>query len=951
MTAKVRPPLVAQGVVRERLHARLRRLGDGRMGLIVAPAGWGKTTLLAQFAASAGLSTAWYQAEPSDAREGDMLRHLEAAFARAVGPLTGDWSSVEGAVGAVERWGGQRVMLVIDDLHHIEGTHAEAALERFALYAPAGLALIVASRYSPGFNLARLRVSDRLVELDAEDLRFRIWEVERLFRDHYGDTLPPEELAQLARRTEGWAAGLQLFHLATSGRPAVERRRVLDGMASRSRLVREYLTRNVLHELPTEMQEFLVQTSVLGRLSGSLCDRLLRRARSDDVLAEIERRQLFTSALDDSTYRSHEVLRSLLQEILVEREGVAKAQAAHRRAGDLLEEAGAVPEALQAYCRAGDWEAAGRLLGCRGQQAIVAPSDWADWLPPALVDHDPWLLLATARHEALAGRLTVALDRYARAEAAFEGESAAETCRLERLAVRSWTEPAFHHSDDWIGVLRRATARHPLEAVEGAGLLGDRRGQFVAGLAALLAGHFERGAALLAGVDEEAVPLLAAGARIAVAIAARFEGKTGDGPDLDKALDALDANGMGWLARLGRATTEASSAAEVAEMGAAFAADGNTWGAALASFLGGMIELASEEPAPSILLDAARQFRRLGGEVLESWARAAAALALARIGDPTAACEARDAEALARTTGCPGALVLAAFALAEAEPRRRSDHDARARAAARHIGMGLMGVGLRDPSSPPQRMTKSEPATPSVTVRCFGGFRLVVAGVEVDCGAVKPRARSALHLLAAHAGRAVHREVLVDALWPELDVRAGVRSLQVAISTLRPLLESCGGSLLVRVGEAYRLTLPPDGQADVVVFEHALVRARAARGDGRPEAAEAALDAALAAYAGQLLPEEGPADWAVKLRDHYRMEAAAAAHTLAELRLARGDVAGAVAAAEAGLAVDRYRDGLWQLLIAAHRRAGEAAALAAAERRYGETLVELGVATEVDTRS
>ena len=92
---------------------------------------------------------------------------------------------------------------------------------------PAWLAIVVGSRLAPSINLCRLRVAGDLVEIGPDDLRFRAWEVERLFREHYGEPVPPEELAVLARRTEGWAAGLQLFHLATRGKPADERRRIL----------------------------------------------------------------------------------------------------------------------------------------------------------------------------------------------------------------------------------------------------------------------------------------------------------------------------------------------------------------------------------------------------------------------------------------------------------------------------------------------------------------------------------------------------------------------------------------------------------------------------------------------------------------------------------------------------------------------------------------------------
>src|SRR5205823_14969921 len=163
-------------------------------------------------------------------------------------------------------------------------------LERLIDYAPPSITFLIGSRALPGFNLSRLRVSGALLEISSEDLRFRSWEVERLFRDIYRAPLPPEELAELARRTEGWAAGLQLFHLATRGKSPQERRRILTALGSRSRLTREYLTRNVLDQLPAELRWFLVRTCVLTRLPGPICDGVVDRNDGQLVRGGVGRR-------------------------------------------------------------------------------------------------------------------------------------------------------------------------------------------------------------------------------------------------------------------------------------------------------------------------------------------------------------------------------------------------------------------------------------------------------------------------------------------------------------------------------------------------------------------------------------------------------------------------------------------------------------------------------------
>ena len=183
----------------------------------------------------------------------------------------------------LEGWRGPFPLLIIDDFHVLQGSPAENALESVLLYAP-GLQVVLGSRALPAFDLSRLRVSGRLLELGPEDLRFRSWEVEHLFRDFYGEPLAPEDLALLTRRTEGWAAALQLFHLATRGKPPAQRRRTLERLSTSSKPMREYLARNVIDELPQHLRDFLLQTCVLGKLSASI-SRLLPRCREQRGLS------------------------------------------------------------------------------------------------------------------------------------------------------------------------------------------------------------------------------------------------------------------------------------------------------------------------------------------------------------------------------------------------------------------------------------------------------------------------------------------------------------------------------------------------------------------------------------------------------------------------------------------------------------------------------------------
>jgi DNA-binding SARP family transcriptional activator len=961
--ARVSPPRLP-ALPRERLRRILDRVWDHRVGLLVAPAGSGKTTLLAHFAAASTVPVAWYRAEAGDADPSILLRALARSLSSVVGERPREPAYVEDLIAALEAWPGERALLVVDDLDTLAGAPAEAALERLLEYAPPSLHVLLASRYVPGFNLSRLRVSGKLLELGADDLRFRSWEVEELFRNFYEEPLPPEDLAELARRTEGWAAGLQLFHLATRGRPTGERRRMVAELGSRSRMVREYLARNVLDQLSDDLRTFLLGTCVLGRLTGPLCDELLDRSDSGEILRALERQQIFTVVLnDDGVYRYHEVLRTHLELALVEQVGEAEAKQRYFRAGRLLHRAGAAAEALRAYCRAEAWAAVAGLLGRDGRRLANGHGSWPDVLPARLSEHDPWVLLAQARRKVALGRLTEAVGVYDEATRQFGSTSAAHVCRRERQAVALWLETSRAPRADWMCLLRAATQHDPVSAARDASRLPGATGRFTVALATLLAGHVEEARCLLAAAAElsDMPPVMAVVARLLATMLALATGNPGAErlPDLHDAVEALD---VPWLTRLCRsmAVLLAARNNQATPIPIADRHDSDPWGAALVSLLDGALRIWDGRPAVEAFEEAALGFRRLGAGVAETWARSGLALALAGQGHPDAHEAAVAAVRWARSAGVPSAEAPALLALGLLAGDEGSEYLALARSVAEQGGMRLPPI---PPSSTNGALGTNgagpEPSTASpaevdirtvapVTLRCFGGFALHLGDRVVDCRGLKPRPRAALHLLALHAGRAVHRETLLEALWPEVDATTGTRNLHVAISTIRRFLEPDAGrgtaSLVVRDADAYRLALPPDAAIDLWTFDNGLAGGRAAQAAGDESAAIDALERVLDVYTGELLPEAGPAEWVVMAREQYRMQASEATLLLTELHLSQGDPARAVAVAERGLAIDRYRDAQWRQLITACEMAGDRAAAARVRRSYDEMLGELGLA-------
>jgi DNA-binding SARP family transcriptional activator len=953
VSAKVLIPQ-GQSLARERVDALLNRIWQHRLGLVVAPAGSGKSTLLAAFAASANVPVAWYRAESWDAKTTTLLSHLHSAFTAALGPIAEEWDSVKIAARSLESWAGRRALLVIDDLHTLEDSPAEFALERLIDYAPPSITFLIGSRSLPAFNLSRLRVSGALLEIGSDDLRFRSWEVERLFRDFYREPLPPEELAELARRTEGWAAGLQLFHLATRGKSPLERRRILSALSSRSRLTREYLTRNVLEMLPQELRWFLVRTCVLPRLSGPICDAFLQRTGSQQHLEELERRQIFTYAVDDrGGYRYHEVLRSHLEQVLMEELGEIQARAAYRRAGSLLEANGALPEAVQAYSRGEDWEAVDRLLRYQGEELLEGPGTWIDALPPALLRQDPWLMLGSARRHRAEGRWREAIEAYQRAERVFGSSEAGLICASERKALAGWLEPTPMLGSDWAGLLRKAVAHDPLAAKQAAALLPEATGRLTVGLICLLAGQMEQAQGHLNAVAESrsATPALATAARLWGGVAALLSGDPQGVFEVEQAAEEAEAMGQGWVARLARAALVLASrpgaALDAERLRAACDRDGDRWGSALIALLIGWAATYSGENAAPALEKATDAFHQLGAGVLEAWSRALLALVLARSGAPDAREVALQAENLARYSGTAGARYFPYLALAESEPERGAEY--RGLALAVQDECRLAPIAMVDSEPPAANIIPMAAAriSPPLSLRCFGGFNIAIKGRPVDLTAVKPRARAVLRLLAVHTGNPVHREVLQTAFWPDADADTGARNLHVAVSSLRSLLEPGvargGSSFLLREGDAYRLALPAEAEVDLVTFSKAVAAARVGRLRGELDPAMAHFQQALDLYVGELLPEDGPAEWVIEPRERYRAAAIEAAQSLAELLLKRGDPAAAANACATGLWVDRLHDPLWRLLIKARERAGDPVAASRARRDYARVLEELGL--------
>ncbi len=966
------------GVLRPRLITALDRIHQARLGMVVAPAGAGKTTLLAQWAKRAAADVAWYRADPSDNTVGAVVAQLGTALA-IVSPGHPAARDLQTLVDAIARHESPLV-LVVDDLHLVEHTHVGHLLQRLLMTGPPHLRVLVGSRRTPTLNLARTEVPTVVVGED--ELRFRASETAALFRDVYRRPLPAETTALLTRQTEGWAAGLHLMHLSLPPSTTHDRRTPLNG--AEARYARRYLDSQVLGGLSDHLVDFLRRTACFERLTAERCDDLLDASTSRRTLAEVAQRSGMVRSDDGGlSYRVHGVLRRHLEtELLDDLPGPA-ASSHYRRAATLLRLEHDYAAAVRVLVRIGDWEATSELLGRHGEEIVSAPTAWVEGIPEWAVAGEPWLLLARARARLDHGDLEQASREAARAAASTGHEDLRRQAERTRDTADRWRGgPLGPAEDTWSARVHAAVVGAPggrLRRLSSTASLEDEVGR---GIAAALRGDLRTARRVLRrcsiGLDDARLLTVA---RLALAVVS---------DDGHAAVEALLTDERlldhPWLSRLAQALATGHHAVdqpvsldprmlvdEIEECDVA----GDAWGALSLVAVRALSLLRAGRPDESALEDLVARCRTLEAVTLEAWARSFLALAATATAMPEAVREAQSAEAFARAASVPGALSVAYAALAAVAPDGGDELLALAVSTAEDAGFDL--APWRWTSTPPvppsaepwvdSRETGRGPipaqpgrtgpaprATvavtgepPAITIRCFGRFQLRVHGQEPNLTRVRPRARAVLRLLALEAGRPVHRELLVDALWRDLDPVAGTHNLHVSVSSLRAVLEPGvprGASrILVRDGERYQLAMPPGSSSDLLEFDRAIAEAETARIAGDSAAAVRALDRALSQSTGDVLPEDGPAEWVIGVREHYRVRVAEAAATLAELHLSRHDPPSAATAALRSLDVDPCRDASWRLLLSAYAASGDLAAAEQARRSYAEVLTSLGVAS------
>lgn len=417
--SRPRPSLVP----RPRLIARLNQGLHGKLTLISAPAGFGKTTLVTEWIAAGERPSAWLSLDEGDNDPARFLQYLVAAL-RTVAPEVDKTAAA--ALQSPQLPPAQVILtplineivavpdpfiLVLDDYHEVESPPVDELLTFLLEHMPPPLHLVITTREDPTLPLARLRARAQLTELRAADLRFTVEETAVFLNQILGLNLSASAVAALEARTEGWIAGLQLASLSLQGHQAGTAD-FIDSFTGSHRFVLDYLIEEVLQQQPGDVQAFLLKTAVLNRLTGPLCDAVTGDDNSQGMLESLERANLFLVSLDNERrwYRYHHLFADLLRQQLrqsIEEDDIA---ALHVRASKWYEANGRELEAFQHAAAANDVARAARLIEGEGlplyfRGEAIPVRQWFESLPEAEFEARPSLWVTYASVLTLTGRL------------------------------------------------------------------------------------------------------------------------------------------------------------------------------------------------------------------------------------------------------------------------------------------------------------------------------------------------------------------------------------------------------------------------------------------------------------------------------------------------------------------------------------------------------------------
>jgi LuxR family maltose regulon positive regulatory protein len=401
-------------VSRPRLITKLNKIGEYKLTLVSAPAGFGKTSLLVDWSAQTDLLVGWLSLDSEDNDPNRFLSYLCAALDNMQEGLTNTAKALLESVQLVSpqtvvtvllkdiEAAAEPLVLVLDDYQFVTAQSIHDCIAYFLERATQNLHLVIASRVDPPLPLARLRVEDDLLEMRTEDLRFTLDESADFFSQVMRLDISPEDIQALVARTEGWVVGLQMAAISLKGAP--DREQFIRTFSGSHRYILEYLIQEVLDRQPESVRDFLLKTSILDRLCGDLCDVVIGQSPEPaySTLDHLERSNLFLIPLDQDChwYRYHQLFADLLRVRLQQYEPGLEAEL-HRRAANWYAQNSYSMEAVRHALHSGDYSFAADLieeysLEMMWMNQIVTTVEWFKSLPPEVVKSRPLLVIYQA---------------------------------------------------------------------------------------------------------------------------------------------------------------------------------------------------------------------------------------------------------------------------------------------------------------------------------------------------------------------------------------------------------------------------------------------------------------------------------------------------------------------------------------------------------------------------
>ena len=413
ITTKLFAPLPATTLVpRPRLLQALEEGLQGKLILLSAPAGFGKTTLLAEWIDTESLPFCWVSLDAQDNNPSRFLSYLFASL-DSIGiqlPIpdlkssqlqgSGDLISFLGPLFQKVVENGREFCLVLDDYHLIQREEIHNLVESLLDNLPPAMHLVIATRSDPPLRLAQRRARCELCEIRAEDLRFTLEEAVQFFNQGMGIDLSLEDVTRMEQKTEGWITGLQLAAISLAKHP--NRKAFIDAFAGNDRFVADYLLEEALNSQPQDIQEFLLKTSILDRLNASLCNAVTGRSDSALLLEKLERSNLFLESLDNQRtwYRYHQLFSDLLRHHV--QLSLAEVESElHLKASEWYRQHGLLADAINHAIAADNIKRVEELTEAlavfeMNESDLHTLMDWLDILPEDAFHIYPWLLVARA---------------------------------------------------------------------------------------------------------------------------------------------------------------------------------------------------------------------------------------------------------------------------------------------------------------------------------------------------------------------------------------------------------------------------------------------------------------------------------------------------------------------------------------------------------------------------